>query len=1033
MRFCFFFIRIIACFVISFLTPAVHCRGQAHVILKKTEPRKALYFNYLTRREGLPSNNISCALQDHEGFMWIGTENGLVRYDGNSVMVFQHDPRDPTSIADNAVTSLTLGPDSMIWVGTINGLSVLDPASLRAKNYSLASKFYGSQKVLCVHIGSGRIAWIGTMNGIFRMDPGSYKLKHYLGAIKDYSVSRESKLNEVTFFLDDPRDTAHFLAGTTGGLILFDKSTGQTVRDYRHIIPPPGQAHYGTYTYYLDDSLHLWTHGWMTGLNMFDLKTEKWTDYHFGSDTVAISYILAGNNNELWLATMNAGLILMNMHTLECCGYRKSSLAEKSLISDYITFLTKDRNGHLWVMCDGGVCTEDKQFRSFHKENVPLPHSWVSAFSKDRSRNRLYVGAYNCDGLFFKDESTDKWFAIQPEEPFLKGGFLINTLFRDKNNVLWIGSRSSLFFLDEKRDRLVLFRTPDGNPLALQDNVIYAIYEDRIGNLWLGTRFEGVVRIDPSRRQVRYFRHLDGDSTSLIAGSHIRGIHEDRSGRIWIGTQQGFCLYDPATGKFSSSVMKRAADCGILQRLVYTIEMDTLGRMWLSSDRQGLLRIGQTAAGDYEFKLFTTRQGLYDAELLYFTEDAEGNFWIVNNGLVCMNPYTESFRTFSVFNGLHEPVKGDVRTYIDDEGNIYVGDERSYETINKRELMSNTAFFNLVMEGIDINGSPYPNFSHRNLSDRYIFHPYERNLTFRYTAVNFNPSNQVTYQYFLEGYDHGWSRPDQSREARYTNLPPGTYTFHVRATSGSNVTMQEKTLNFKLRPQFWKTWWFVVLCLVSLQFLAYLLYRYRRNQMIRMENLRTRIASDLHDDVSSTLSSISILSSLLAKKTDEPQISEMIGEIGNSARGMLEQTDDIIWAVNPKNDRFQDLGLRVREYAIPLLESKNIRFRIEYPESLAAVKIPMDVRRNLYLIAKEAVNNLIKYSECTTAEIIFSHEHSRIHLEINDNGKGFEASLPNSRNGIRNMTVRAERINARFSLDSEPGMGARIRVELKIK
>ena len=214
--------------------------------------------------------------------------------------------------------------------------------------------------------------------------------------------------------------------------------------------------------------------------------------------------------------------------------------------------------------------------------------------------------------------------------------------------------------------------------------------------------------------------------------------------------------------------------------------------------------------------------------------------------------------------------------------------------------------------------------------------------------------------------------------------------------------------------------------------IVYAVYRYRVTQLLKLERLRTRIASDLHDDVSSTLSSISILSSILSTRATDPLSAEMLAEIGTNSRGMLERIDDIIWIVNPKNDRFQNLGLRIREYAIPMFEAKKIAFRIEFPESLSEIKLSMDVRRNVYLIAKEAVNNLVKYADCTQASVIFGHEHSMMTIEINDNGKGFDPNAISSRNGIRNMYLRAERIKADLSVFSQADQGTRISLTMKI-
>ena len=190
----------------------------------------------------------------------------------------------------------------------------------------------------------------------------------------------------------------------------------------------------------------------------------------------------------------------------------------------------------------------------------------------------------------------------------------------------------------------------------------------------------------------------------------------------------------------------------------------------------------------------------------------------------------------------------------------------------------------------------------------------------------------------------------------------------------------------------------------------------------------------MHDDVGSTLSSISIMSDLLQSQLDNsPRSEQMIREIGTNAHTMLDSMDDIIWSVNPSNDKFQNLALRIREYAIPLFEMKDIRFSIVTPEAMNSLSMPMDVRRNVFLIAKEAVNNLVKYSECSEAKVEFSMQNSVLNLVVSDNGKGFDISnVKQHRNGLQSMKSRAEHIHGNLSVHSEVGKGTIIRFSVKI-
>jgi two-component system, NarL family, sensor histidine kinase UhpB len=211
----------------------------------------------------------------------------------------------------------------------------------------------------------------------------------------------------------------------------------------------------------------------------------------------------------------------------------------------------------------------------------------------------------------------------------------------------------------------------------------------------------------------------------------------------------------------------------------------------------------------------------------------------------------------------------------------------------------------------------------------------------------------------------------------------------------------------------------------------YIVYRYRLRQALAVERMRTRIATDLHDEVSSTLSGISILSDIISNQVSEPKLHSMSRHIGVNASKMMEKIDDIIWIVNPSNDRFDNLGLRIREFAIPLFESANIRFEFEFDENLNRLQIPMDIRRNLYLICKEAINNLVKYANCTETQVRFLYDGKGLSMMVRDNGTGFNPQMQTSRNGLRNMRNRAAAIQAEIQIFSQPGLGSTISLYLK--
>jgi signal transduction histidine kinase len=557
--------------------------------------------------------------------------------------------------------------------------------------------------------------------------------------------------------------------------------------------------------------------------------------------------------------------------------------------------------------------------------------------------------------------------------------------------------------------------------------------EDKRFNLWIGTRSEGVIKIDSSRTRITHYLHNPHDPFSLIDGGHIRAICPDKFDNLWISTDNGVSIYYPVRDCFRNDLMDSLLQFGVTKRWINDIERDTLGRMWMTVDAAGLLRVDPMADGSYKFKLFNTSSGLNDPTTGSMASDSRGGIWLINYGLLYINPYNEAIHLFNEHNGLNRPLSYDESLYIDPEGNIYIGSKGEFEIKNIRDMDFTPLTIKLLLESLEINGKNVPMEVTPDPVHPHILRADQNNLLFRYTGICFQDVEQILFRYKMEGYDKDWIMAGTGREARYTNLPPGKYRFVFQAANRGIWLDQQSSTLFIIRPFFWKTWWFITLVIAVAGFILFSIYRYRVAELLRLERLRTRIATDLHDDVGSTLSSISILSDILSRQVENPQSARIVGTIGTNAHKMLEKIDDIIWVVNPTNDKFRNLGLRIREFAIPLFESKNIQHEISFDKQMNTLQLPMDVRRNIYLIAKEAINNALKYAECRAVKINFRQDHPGFIMEISDDGKGFDPDAPTSRNGIKNMKLRAAQIGCEIEIRSAPGKGTCIRLLVSLK
>ena len=291
--------------------------------------------------------------------------------------------------------------------------------------------------------------------------------------------------------------------------------------------------------------------------------------------------------------------------------------------------------------------------------------------------------------------------------------------------------------------------------------------------------------------------------------------------------------------------------------------------------------------------------------------------------------------------------------------------------------------------------------------------------------LSFLEANRINYYYKLESIDKNWVNGNAERLVSYTNLQAGKYIFDVRCENSDGVPSKNiSQIVIIITPPFWQTWWFRLLIISASAISLYFLYRYRINEILRMQYMRNEISKDLHDDVGSTLSSISILSQVAQDKMAEghqEQSSSIMSKINDSAQEMVEKMGDIVWAVNSKKDSIQDVILRLKNASLETCVSREIQLAFYCDPALEKRKMSMQIRKNMYLISKEAINNAIKYSGGNRIFISFSINAQRMELKIVDNGKGFDPSEEVRGNGLSNMNTRADEMNAILKIKSAPG------------
>ena len=305
---------------------------------------------------------------------------------------------------------------------------------------------------------------------------------------------------------------------------------------------------------------------------------------------------------------------------------------------------------------------------------------------------------------------------------------------------------------------------------------------------------------------------------------------------------------------------------------------------------------------------------------------------------------------------------------------------------------------------------------------------------FEFTAPGFINEKQLLYSYRLSGSeDTAWSQPANVYSVYYASLQPGRYGFEARALGWDGNFGKSAAFNFIIRPPFWQTRWFIGICILTLGFLFYIFYRYRINQLLKIQQVRNRIATDLHDDIGSSLTNISLLSELSNKNIQNPQQARIfIERISEEVNSSGQALDDIVWSINAQNDSLEQMLARMRRYAAEIFDATGISYTLQMEEQFASRKLNMEQRRDVFLIYKEALNNIYKHAGAKEVRIKLHIEKKCLHLNIADDGKGFDTTATTHRNGLKNMQHRAAKWKGYIRVVSFLGKGTSIEMSMPL-
>jgi two-component sensor histidine kinase len=503
----------------------------------------------------------------------------------------------------------------------------------------------------------------------------------------------------------------------------------------------------------------------------------------------------------------------------------------------------------------------------------------------------------------------------------------------------------------------------------------------------------------------------------------------DGEGNKWAGTyEDGFYRMDAGTNQINWNIPSDKQATVMQRGWINDIYCDKTGNAYIATKGDGLIIY---TASTKTFRTIKNNKWTEDNNLKKIVEDAKGNLWMATGkGLSCWDLKNNTFSNYP--EGMQLASMDNVTGCTSPDGTVYFAGADEILYFNPDNLAEISPYVHPEVTSVKVMNKEY-------LSDitQPLFLSYRDNfISFAFSAFDFINEKGDQFAYCLEGFDNDWNYCGNRHFAEYTNLPGGNYTLKLKVQNANGEWIETiHPVILHITTPYWKTWWFFMLCGVAAFALGYQFYYLKMQRKLEAERLRTRLARDLHDDIGSSLSSISMISKMALKNTpDSKEETQFIfNKISESSHKTMESMNDIVWIVNPENDLMDSLLIRMRMYFSELLESKGVKYNFIAAEEVGKVKLDMDQRKNFYLIFKEALNNLTKYSGCTEVMVKILIEGDKILMEIKDNGLGFYPDDVSAKgNGLKNMKERAKMLKGMLTIESKLGQGTTIKLVLPI-
>ena len=940
---------------------------------------------------GLPANTVTSVLQTRDGWLWVGTTNGLARFDG----VRFHPYGEREGLPSLSVWCMFEDSRGTLWIGTDGGgLAKKDGGIFSPVSVGDAPM---DRRVFSIAEDSTGALWIGTAGGLLEIRDGTLARRHK-GLVPRVAADKGG-----VFFLNGNQ---------------VERWDGKAMMPLPYDIEPSRFSALTALAIGPDGGM------WFGGANGYVGRFANDAVTTFGEGHAALTSnaweLLPTRGGDVWVGTAATGLGRLRGSEL------LQITTDDGLPSNSVRALCEDREGNVWVGTAGGGLTRLSQRRvASLTTRDGLSHNYIMSMVEDAA-GTVWIGT-NGGGL-------NRWHSgkAEPHAPsFVLENKIVAAIATQSDGSLWLGtSDRGLFHLSGQK--VEPLDTADGLP----GNAVVAMCPDAADGLWIGTLDGGPAFLSAGKITLP-------PSIAPLAGFPVCTILADRAGAVWFGTV-GYGLARLDAGKLS----QWTREDGPASQFIRTVFQDTAGTIWVGSSG------GLTRRKDGRFFTFTPAHGIPDGPVSQILDDHEGHLWLgTNRGILRASLEALDAVAAGRANSLDVLAlnAGDGLPSLEctggyhpaglrlSDGRLCFGTVAGVAIIDPKRFAATALQPPAVIEEIAIDGTALT-----PTDGRTVIPADAGRVEFQFTALHLSALERLRFRYRMDGLEQRWQEAGSARRASYTHLPPGEFRFEVTASADGSAWSTPAAVALRVLAPWWKTpWAFAFATLLSLGIIAGVVRFFTRRRLQRrlrtveaklaLERERTRIARDIHDDLGATLTQISLLSATGQEKRDEPKVvSEQFTAITTATGELVQSLDAIVWAVNPRHDTLESLARYITRFAGDFCAQSPVRLRLDVPPELPDAVLSSEVRHNVFLAAKEALNNALRHAAATEIRIRIAVESSHFTIAIEDEGRGFSPAPQDHGNGLENMRRRLADCGGTCEISSAAGRGTTVHFKIPL-